>query len=174
MLGAHEILQPQWVMVVWALAFHCLTQIMRLCTLYSGLAWLEDLLWPLIRNTSFSRGNIILYITLQTLSRRSYPERHTSKCRIVTGDKCDENPRGGSTRSGNNSCVFPPSFVCPGFTSQGQDRFQRPLRDRASGQDQAQNQDHFWEPQPRLGWEILFVSITVSFPNMEVRRGTEP
>lgn len=50
------------------------------------------------------------------------------------------------------------SHECARFTSQGQNGLQRPLRHRAGGEDQTQDKDHLWEPEPRLGWEVLLVS----------------
>lgn len=50
------------------------------------------------------------------------------------------------------------SHECTRFTSQGQNRLQRPLRHRAGGEDQTQDEDHLWQPKPHLGWEVLLVS----------------
>ena len=55
-------------------------------------------------------------------------------------------------------CLARVSFVCPGPPGEGQDGLQRPLRHRPGGQDQEEDQDHLWEPEPRLGGELQLVS----------------
>ena len=51
-------------------------------------------------------------------------------------------------------CLVRVSLMCPGPPGKGQDGLQRPLRHCPGGQDQEEDQDHLWEPQPRLGGEL--------------------
>lgn len=45
-----------------------------------------------------------------------------------------------------------------GSPGQGQDGLQRPVCHDPGWEDQEENQDHLWKPQPRLGGKVQLVS----------------
>lgn len=62
------------------------------------------------------------------------------------------------------------SGLCAGTSGERQDRFQWPVCDRSGGEDQEENQNHLWEPQPSLGGKVPLVSKESSWfgnPNMK-------